>query len=497
MKQGFKKQLSALLALLMCLMPVFSFAEEAQREIVPGTMESVLIGEALAAGREVYGDFGLRFGSLDATDMDGEEREVFKAVMDLFSAGSVTFSLAVTPEGGFGKLGLAMQGQSVADVSLNLLEDHALITTSLAPSKAFEVRYDDVAELLGIKDIDWEKVGAMLETEIARYGAVAMNWLAGVPAPIEDGAQSATATRDAADATTTITITEEKFCELVVAMLEEARGDEILESLATLPKDKTWSEAIDERIIEAKDELDGDSALKIEALLGESNELIALYISDGEDQVILEKKTDADGVQMRVALVDDEKSLFDMTMIVSAKLGETFKDDVTIKMTANDDGDSVDMSLKMQSEAKIEGDVETVTYTGKMLETLIETYEREDAEPRISKIENTSDITGKRVTERKGEDFTSATEIGLAMNMLANRTEMSMDFTEFFNVASRAYEPQDLSGLEVVDLLSLDGEPGMAALAEVESGLMLAFAKAMSLLPQDALTTVMRLTQEM
>lgn len=52
-------------------------------------------------------------------------------------------------------------------------------------------------------------------------------------------------------------------------------------------------------------------------------------------------------------------------------------------------------------------------------------------------------------------------------------------------------------GLEIVDLLSLDEESGMAALVEVESGLMLAFAKALSLLPQDALTTVMRLTQDM
>ena len=137
MKQGFKKQLSALLALLMCLMPVFSFAEEAEREIVPGTMYNVLASEAVAAGREVYGDFGLRFDILDDKSMNDEEREVFKAIMDLFSAGSVTFSLAVTPEGGFGKLGIAMQGQSVADVSLNLLEDRALVATSLAPTQAF------------------------------------------------------------------------------------------------------------------------------------------------------------------------------------------------------------------------------------------------------------------------------------------------------------------------------------------------------------------------
>lgn len=497
MKQGFKKQLSALLALLMCLMPVFSFAEEAQREIAPGTMQRVLTREAIAAGREVYGDFGLRFDSLNDKDMDSEEREVFKAVMDLFSAGSVTFNLALTPEGGFGKVGIAMQGQSVADVSLNLTEDRALIATSLAPTKAFEVKYDDVAELLGMKDIDWKLVGEMAQTEITRYGAVVMDWLAGVPAPLESGAQPATATRDAAAASSTLTITEEKFCELVVAMLEEARHDAILESFSNPPKDKTWSEAIDEMIAEAKDEFDGDSALKVELMLGEMHELIALYVSDGEDQLILESKTDADDVQIRLALMDDDKSLFDMTMVVSAQLGETYKDDIAMTMTANDDGDSMDMSLKMQSEAKIEGDVETVNYTGKLLQTLVETYKHEDADPTVIKTETTSDITGKSVTERKGEDFTSATEIGLVMNMVTNHTEMSMGFSEYMNVASRAYAPQDLSGLEVLDLLSLDGESGMAALAEVESGLMLAFAKAMSLLPQDALTTVMRLAQDM
>ena len=288
MKQGFKKQLSALLALLMCLMPVFSFAEEAEREIVPGTMYNVLASEAIVAGREVYGDFGLRFDILDDKSMNDEEREVFKAIMDLFSAGSVTFSLAVTPEGGFGKLGIAMQGQSVADVSLNLLEDRALVATSLAPTKAFEVRYDDVAELLGLKNIDWEKVGEMLEAETARYGAVVMSWLAGVPAPAEEGAQPATATRGAAAVANTITITEEKLCELVVAVLEEARGDAILESFAKLPEDETWSDAIDEMIAEVKDELDGNGALKVEVMLGEKGELVALYIFDGEDQVILE-----------------------------------------------------------------------------------------------------------------------------------------------------------------------------------------------------------------
>lgn len=497
MKQGFKKQLSALLALLMCLMPVFSFAEEAEREIVPGTMYNVLASEAIAAGREVYGDFGLRFDILDDKSMNDEEREVFKAIMDLFSAGSVTFSLAVTPEGGFGKLGIAMQGQSVADVSLNLLEDRALVATSLAPTKAFEVRYDDVAELLGLKNIDWEKVGEMLEAETARYGAVVMSWLAGVPAPAEEGAQPATATRGAAAVANTITITEEKLCELVVAVLEEARGDAILESFAKLPEDETWSDAIDEMIAEVKDELDGNGALKVEVMLGEKGELVALYIFDGEDQVILESKTDAEVVQVRFALVDDEKSLLDMTMAVSAELGETYKDDVALTMTSNDGGDSVNMSLKMQSEAKIEGDVETVTYTGKILETLTSIYEREDAEPRVSKTETTADITGNRVTERKGEDFTSAAEMNIAMDLVSNHTGMSMGFTEFFNVASRTYEPQDLSGLEIVDLLSLDEESGMAALVEVESGLMLAFAKALSLLPQDALTTVMRLTQDM
>ena len=250
-------------------------------------------------------------------------------------------------------------------------------------------------------------------------------------------------------------------------------------------------------IAEVKDELDGNGALKVEVMLGEKGELVALYIFDGEDQVILESKTDAEVVQVRFALVDDEKSLLDMTMAVSAELGETYKDDVALTMTSNDGGDSVNMSLKMQSEAKIEGDVETVTYTGKILETLTSIYEREDAEPRVSKTETTADITGNRVTERKGEDFTSAAEMNIAMDLVSNHTGMSMGFTEFFNVASRTYEPQDLSGLEIVDLLSLDEESGMAALVEVESGLMLAFAKALSLLPQDALTTVMRLTQDM
>lgn len=494
MKLWVKKELAIVMALLMCLLPAFSLAEDT--DIVPGTMLNHLVEAAIENGREVYGDFGMRFTGMESADLDAEELAVIQAMFDLVSSGSVTFAFASTPDEGYAKLGFAMQGEQVADVDVQLLPEGVRLTTSLMPTRVFDVRYDDLTQMLGLSDVDWAQVGDMVLSELTRYGDIAMNWLAGIPAPAEGGAEAATKTRGAAATSTTITITEEKSCELIVALLEEAKGDDILKSLATLEPDETWEGEIEKLIAEVKDELDGDDALQIRLLMDADGGLVALYIEEDEYVVALETKTSEEGVTVRIAFTEDGKPFFDVAMTTNFELGnDTYRDNTVMRMLAGDDADSFSADIEMTTDAKIDGDVETVAFVGTLTEEINES--RRTAEDRvvISQIKAKADIDGKRITERKGEDFTSAMELGMDMTITAEGEDVRMKATEFANIASRAYAPKDLSGLEVVDLLTLDDETAMSVLAELQSGLMLAVAKAMSLLPQDALAEVIKLTE--
>lgn len=492
LQRGTKKMLALLTALMLCLLPACAPAEEAQP--TPGTLYTQLMLNALAAGREVYGDTSMQISMPTVADVGDDELEVVQAVLDLLSCGSVTYSGAVTAEGFDGRMGLSMKDgdglTNIADVAISLNGERALLTTSLMPSTALEVRYDEIVQLLGLDQIDWEALGAALGESLAGYTDALIQWAATLPAPVEGGAVAATDTCDAAASTATIQLTGDNLVALGQALGEAAKNDGFASSLYAMTNGGNWSEAVDEAVENWR--MSTSSAeLELRILMNEAGSPVAFYLSGSGDVIGLESKTTENGALVRLCFASGGETLFDLVLDVSALLDETFRTDVRIAMVAGEADERVTLSEQISAEAAIVDGVETVV-TSDAVESVV----TEDADGETVAVRAAATIAGEQVTRPVGDaDFESVSDTSMEMTVDVNGAElMAIAYDVRSNLASREYVPADLSGMKTIGLTDLLDEATLTSLtAELTSGGMLALSKAMSLLPQETLTHIMEL----
>ena len=492
LQRGTKKMLALLTALMLCLLPACAPAEEAQP--TPGTLYTQLMLNALAAGREVYGDTSMQISMPTVADVGDDELEVVQAVLDLLSCGSVTYSGAVTAEGFDGRMGLSMKDgdglTNIADVAISLNGERALLTTSLMPSTALEVRYDEIVQLLGLDQIDWEALGAALGESLAGYTDALIQWAATLPAPVEGGAVAATDTCDAAASTATIQLTGDELAALGQALGEAAKNDGFTSSLYAMTNGGDWSEAVDEAVENWRMSTSG-AELELRMLLNDAGSPVAFYLSGSGDVIGLESKTTENGALVRLCFASGGETLFDLVLDVSALLDETFRTDVRVAMVAGEADDRVTLSEQISTEAAIVDGVETITGSD-----TVESVAEQGTDEAATQVRTTGTYQSEQVTKPVGDvDFETVSTANMQMTVAQDGTElMTIAYDVRSNLASREYVPADLSGMKTIGLTDLLDEATLTSLtAELTSGGMLALSKAMSLLPQETLTHIMEL----
>lgn len=492
LQRGTKKMLALLTALMLCLLPACAPAEEAQP--TPGTLYTQLMLNALAAGREVYGDTSMQISMPTVAEVGDDELEVVQAVLDLLSCGSVTYSGAVTAEGFDGRMGLSMKDgdglTNIADVAISLNGERALLTTSLMPSTALEVRYDEIVQLLGLDQIDWEALGAALGESLAGYTDALIQWAATLPAPVEGGAVAATDTCDAAASTATIQLTGDELAALGQALGEAAKNDGFTSSLYAMTNGGDWSEAVDEAVENWRMSTSG-AELELRILMNEAGSPVAFYLSGSGDVLGLESKTTENGALVRLCFASGGETLFDLVLDVSALLDETFRTDVRIAMVAGEADERMTLSEQISTEAAIVDGVETITGSG-----TVESVAEQGTDEAATQVRVSATYQSEQVTKPVGDvDFETVSTANMQMTVAQDGTElMTIAYDVRSNLASREYVPADLSGVKTIGLTDLLDEATLTSLtAELTSGGMLALSKAMSLLPQETLTHIMEL----
>lgn len=498
------KLLALLLALLVMTLPMGGMAEEAAE---PGTLMKTLIPEGYANGREIVAGLGLSVDALP--DLAAEQME---AISQIASALKLYVTAAQTDGGAAFYFSLQMQDQTVVDALLCVTESDIELSTSLVPGKTFVTTLEEFekassATLNGVNLTSPEMMDLqeMLINDYVTYFYKVANWVSEVQYEHEDLYQY---TDDYIDET-------ETRDGVATQMHARVRNDDFRKLIRSLADTFYEDAELQEYIVNAFKEQGATTESVFEAGKAVCLAIAALEPNEGATEFVVSYGDDYETVGFDGTMPAMWKGFpFDVgTLSYSRKtLDESVRHTAQGHMTLPEGKGSVDGTLAVEL-----GNLLDTGRTNKLdLNLLVgnkydevasftiaaqsDAYQEDEIDYLAGNVQANVSLADKAGNSQmayalqgrgvsgtwvEGEDVYSQSSVNLSVSDL-------LDVTLNLDLYSQAYVALDVSGYERVNVVGLtDGE--MTQLEnELQAGVMQAMYQFMSLIPQEALTTLMQ-----
>lgn len=498
------KLLALLLALLVMALPLGALAEEAAE---PGTAMKTLIPESYANGREIVAGLGF---SVDA--LPGLTTEQMEAISQIAGALKLYVTAAQTEGGETFYFSVQMQDQTVADALLCVTEKDIELTTSLVPGKTFVTPLEEFekassATLNGVNLASPEMMDLreMLVNDYVTYFYKVANWVSEVQYEHEDLYQytddyiDETETRDGVATQMHARVRNDDFRRLIRSLADTFYEDaELQEYIVNAFKDQG---ATPESVFEA-----GKAVCLAIAALEPNEGATEFVVSYGDDYeaVGFDGTMPAmwKGFPFDVGTLSYSRKTLDESVRHTAEGHMTLREGVgsidgTLALELGnllDTGRTNKLDLNLLVENKYD---EVATFT---VAAQNEAYQEDEIDYLTGNVQTNISLADKAGNTRmayalqgrgvsgtwkEGEDVYSQSSVNLSISEL-------MDVTLNLDLYSQAYVALDVSGYERVDAAGLDDAAMTQLENELQTGVMQAMYQFMSLVPQEALTTLMQ-----
>lgn len=504
--------LALLLALLVALAPLGAFAEEAAVEAAPepGALLLTELPARLAAGEEVVAKLGM-----DVSLLPGLTDEQLQAVSQIAQAASLCLSMANTADGPAVRVSLQMQDTEIAYLLVCANAGALELTTSLLPGKTFVVPQEALVQTGGLAlqgvDVNSPEMQALTELVLNSFGMyfyVVAGWVSNTQYEHQDlyvytdDYVEETDVRDASVTQMHAVVRSDDFRRLLRLLADTLYADaELQAAIVDAFKD---AGATQENVFAAINSLCVD-VLGQEGLIQATDGATEFVVSYGEDYGMV----GFDGTMPAMW----EGFPFDVgTLTYSRKTQEesvvhTAQGSMTL---ANGMG-NVDGTLAVERGELLD----TGRTNGLNLNLMVTNANEEVFTLGVDEWDSAYDAEGVdcqelavqvncAVSDKAGTPYVayalawqSQTGTQVQDGALLSQTDASLSVQDVFSatlaleLSTRAYAPVDLSGNERVDVSAMDAETTAQLESELSAGLVQSLTQAMSLIPQEALITLM------
>lgn len=500
------KLLAAMLALLMLVMPLGALGET---EVEPGTLLNTLLSENFENGHEVAAVLGF---SVDA--LPGLTQEQTEAVAQIAQALNIFVTAADRKDAEECYLSVRLQDQEVANALLRVTKDGLEMTTSLTPGKTLVFSWELMEEMsaspVNKVDVTSPEVQTLIETlsnAYVTYFYALANWVSDVQYENEDLYQYTDDYIDETDVRDGV----------ATQMHARVRHTDFRRLIRTLADTFYADEEVQEAIVDAFKNQGATPENVFEAGKSVCLAIAALEPNEGATEFVVSYGDDYEMVGFDGTMPAMWKGFpFDVgTLTYSRKtLDESVRHTAQGHMTLPEGVGSVDGTLAIEK-----GNLLDTGRTNSYDINLLVTDETE--EPQVMTValsgqdaayvdDGIDYLEGNLLANFSIADKAGTTSTAYALN-LAGKSGAWMEEDEVYSQSfltltvqdllsasltldlySQPYEPVDVSGYERVDVAGLD-EAGVTQLeSELEAGMMQAAFQFMSLMPQEAMTTLMQ-----
>ena len=499
-----------LLALLVALAPLGAFAEEAGIAPEPGALLLAELPARYAAGEEVVAKLGL-----DVALLPGLTDAQLQAVSQIAQAATLYVTAAGGSDAQEYRLSLQMQGTEVAYAFVRVTGQDVELATSLVPGKTFVVTQDALAQASGMTlqgvDFDSPEMQALTELVLNSFGMyfyVVAGWVSNTQYEHQDlyvYTDDYVAETDVRDASVTqmhAVVRNDDFRQLLRLLADTLYADAELQ--AAIVDAFKGAGATQESVFAAINSLCVD-VLGQNGLIQATDGATEFVVSYGEDYGMV----GFDGTMPAMW----EGFPFDVgTLTYSRKTQEesvqhTAKGSMTL---ANGLG-NVDGTLSVERGELLD----TGRTNGLNLNLMITNANEEVLTLGVDEQDSAYDADGVdcqevvahmnyAVSDKAGTPYTayaldwqSKTGTQVKDGALYSQTNASLSMTDVFSasamleLSTQAHTPVDLSGNERVEVSAMDADAVAQLESELSAGLVQTVTQAMSLIPQEALVTLM------
>ncbi len=506
-----RRFLCALMALVLCVVPVLSLGEVA--EPAPGQLLPARIQSALASGRQVV--WTLRVELSDNLQWMLGDAETFAAIQKLLEVTEVRVSAAGTVEDGMIRAAVVIQDTVLADVTLRPQGNIVVMESNLLPDEVFEM-----ATVSFMSAIKGKALSAENEDNLALILDVLTACAEEFAAWFEENAEGivkepgasvpATAERDASESSVGILLNVDQGRDLVLHLLDVVAGDTVLHAALARLTGRTAGEiaqALQAEITKLESAAPSDTAL-LDATVYLDADAVPVGLN-------AEVPTSLFGVQGATAAYDRQAEKgrhalraamdmgaselrFTLESLLDGKDPEAVEHQISF-LTEIDNADSdviTEILLSNQSSIRLSGGRETFD---NVLEISTEDKPKDGEALSADEMKERNAVlpavmaaraTVSSVTEAGEPDgFTSETVVALEL--------LGMEMgTMRWTLADEAYTAPDTSGKSAVDVEALTGEERAEVFAEMQAGLLKQIFGMLTLLPPEVLLVLQNNMQQ-
>ena len=489
-----RKPLALMCALILCLAPCLASAAE---PVKPGEMLSTRLLQALGAGRRLDATLGYGLESIAMDeDMSPEDFEAIQQVLDLVE---LQLGLGLAGDNVEIDLAFALGEQKLISGKAYLAGEGIALETNLLPGKVIFVSFEQFVALMEESgasfDIDEEALGVVMQS-LGTYGAIAMEWAAGITEnnmEITMEPQPATDTRDASVMQVKARAGDADFNALLAAFATQFVSDaELHKALASLTGASVEEIAmIGYEVLRQTDEArDQGHTLTVDVYAGESGETVGfdyaqtLPMDDGAMAIAVnygrksQEATATDTVHVGLDLGKDGGIVVDMQYNTDESVPGALTQDYTMQMRVEEatpyyGPTAMVMDAQGRTHIVVDGNIETTK------EEMVYTMKQEGGptDPDTAAMLNvpmtiTSEATAEALA---GDDFSYAAQMRMDMGVMVMTSRMTLASSEFV--------PATLEGKTVIDPFNMTEEEGAALEEELNMNLMQVLFAAMGSLP--------------